>query len=275
MKTLYSVLFAAGVALLLINITGLFKTMRNPAVYTEELTLHNRVNDISIKYPEIRDQLKRKDSESNKDFALRINKVVNDGMIHYWKEAGIEKYHLRVPVWENYMLYLASFIDPKHYRFYEFSSYSKNLERGVGLCSTHSIIVKGVLLDNNIKAELLDVGKHHVVVRAETDDSTVYILDPDFGVAVTTDTPAISANPELVREPYSHLAEKYYPDAKDPYTTDFLVDIFGRKKYVYTVENWFEPFSYAAIWIIPFLLMLPLLIKLTGERRLRHSKNTL
>jgi hypothetical protein len=267
MKTFYKILFAAGLALLLINITGLFKTMRNPAVYTEELTLHNRVNDITLKYPEIKDQLKRIGSESNKDFALRINKVVNDGMIHYWKEAGIEKYHLRVPVWENYMLYIASFIDPKHYRFYEFSSYRKNLERGVGLCSTHSIIVKGVLLENNIKAELLDVGKHHVVVRAEPDDSTVYILDPDFGVAVKADTAAISANPELVREPYSHLSEKYYPDAKDPYTTDFLVDIFGRKKYVYTVENWFEPFSYVAKWIIPFLLMLPLIFRLRAGRK--------
>jgi hypothetical protein len=267
MKTFNRILCVFGIALLGINIYGLFRSMRNPAVYNEEVTLRNRINDISIKYPEIKELLKRKEAESNKDFAVRINKVVNDGFIHYWKAQGIDKYHLRVPVWENYLLYIASYVIPEKYKFYEFSNYKKNLERGVGLCSTHSTIVKGVLLENNIKAELLDVGKHHVVVRAELDDSTVYILDPDFGIVVPFDTAAISANPELVRAPYSKLADQYYSDAKDPYTTDILVDIFGRKKYVYSVENWFEPFSYWAIWIIPLLLILPFFINLLSGKK--------
>jgi hypothetical protein len=240
--------------------------MRNPAVYTEEKTLRNRINDISIKYPEILEMLKRKENESNLDFAVRMNKVVNDGFIHYWKDAGIEKYHLRVPVWENYLLNLASYINPQKYRKYEFSNYRKNLERGVGLCSTHSTIVKGVLTDNGIKAELMDVGGHHVVVRAELNDTATYMLDPDFGIVVPYDTAAISANPELVRAAYSNMAALYYPDAKDPYTPDILVDIFGKKKYVYTVDNRFEYFSYKAIWIIPFLLMLPY-----GLKRIRKD----
>ncbi len=114
-----------------------------------------------------------------------------------------------------------------------------------------------MLLDNGIKAELLDVGGHHVVVRAELNDTATYILDPDFGVVVPCDTAAISADPELVREPYSDLASLYYPDAIDPYTTDYLVKIFGDKKYVYYLDSGFEDFSYLAIWIIPVLLMLP------------------
>jgi hypothetical protein len=230
--------------------------MRNPAVYSEEKTIRNRINDITIKYPEILDQLKRKQNESNIDFAVRINKVVNDGFIHYWKEAGIDKYHERVPIWENYMLYAASYIYPGKYRMYEFSNYKKNLERGVGLCSTHSTIVKGVLLDNGIKAELMDVGGHHVVVRAELSDTATYILDPDFGIVVPRDTAAISANPELVRAPYKKMAALYYPDAKDPYTTEIMVDIFGKKLRIYSVDNWFEGFSYWAIWILPFLLIM-------------------
>ena len=107
----------AGLFLLVINIYGLFRTMRNPAVYSEEKTLRNRINDISIKYPDIKELLKRMGNESNIDFAVRINKVVNDGFIHYWKPEGIEKYHLRVPVWENWMLYLASYISPKTYKY--------------------------------------------------------------------------------------------------------------------------------------------------------------
>ncbi|MBK6281513.1 MAG: hypothetical protein IPF54_01535 [Draconibacterium sp.] len=261
MKIFSKILLAVGLLLLCINIFGLFKTMRNPAVYSEEKTIRNRLNDISIKYPEILEMLKRKPNENNIDFAVRINKVVNDGFIHYWKTAGIDKYHERVPIWENYLLYAASYIYPEKYRMYEFSNYKKNLERGVGLCSTHSTIVKGVLLENGIKAELLDVGGHHVVVRAELNDTATYMLDPDYGIVVPHDTAAITANPELVRASYKDMAELYYPDAVDPYTTEILVKIFGDRKHVYSVENWFETFSYWAIWIIPFLLMLPIGIK--------------
>lgn len=266
MKTFNRILFFVGLSLLAVNIYGLFKTMRNPAVYDEEKTLHNRVHDITIRYPEVLDSLKREPNESNIHFAVRINKAVNDGMIHYWKRAGIDKYHERVPIWENYMLYAASYIDPAKYETYEFSNYKKNLERGVGLCSTHSTVVKGVLMDNGIKAELLDVGGHHVVVRAELNDTATYMLDPDYGIVVPYDTAAVTANPELVRGPYKDLADHYYKDAVDPYTTDFVVQIFGHKKHTYVIDNWFEYFSYWAIWIIPFLLMLPYGIKLLKKR---------
>ncbi|MBS1610604.1 MAG: hypothetical protein JSS70_17975 [Bacteroidetes bacterium] len=267
MSVFKKIIFVLGVLLLAINIFGLFKSLRNPAIYSEENRLHNRINDITIKYPDIKEQLVRRDHESNKDFAIRINKVVNDGFAHYWKAEGIDKYHLRVPVWENYLLFAASYINPKQYERYEFSNYKKDLERGVGLCSSHSIVVKGVLKKNGIKAELLDVGGKHVVVRAELGDSSTYMLDPDYGIVVPYDTAAISANPELVRAPYKNMAALYYPDAKDPYTTDTMVNIFGKRKYVYTVDNEFEYFSYWAIWIIPILLMLPYGLILIRKKR--------
>ncbi|MBK8088870.1 MAG: hypothetical protein IPK31_13515 [Chitinophagaceae bacterium] len=266
MKLFKKIIFFTGLVLLFITIYGLFRSMRNPAIYTEENTLRNRIGDVTIHYPQIKELLKKKEQESNKDFAVRINKVVNDGFAHYWKPEGIQKYHLRVPVWENYLLYTVSFINPKKYERYEFSNYKKNLERGVGLCSSHSLVVQGVLKENGMKAELLDVGGHHVVVRAVLSDTSAYILDPDFGVVVPYDTAAISSNPELVRTPYSNMAALYYPDAKDPYTTNFMVEIFGKRKYVYTVENWFESFSYWAIWIIPVLLMIPFVIDVRKKR---------
>ncbi len=260
MRTLSKILLFIGIILLSFNIYGLFKNMRNPEIYKEEQTLRNRINDITIGYPEIKKMLVKNENESNTDFAVRINKVVNDGFAHYFKKEGINKYYLRVPVWENYLLFAASYINPHEYERYEFSNYHKNLERGVGLCSTHSIVVKGVLLDHDIKAELLDVGGRHVVVRAELEDSVAYILDPDYGIVVPHDTAAITANPELVRPSYANMADLYYPDAKDPYTTDFIVEIFGNKKHVYSVDNWFEDFSYYAIWIIPLILILPYFI---------------
>lgn len=254
------ILFVIGIILLAINIYGLFRTLRNPALYDEETIIRNRVEDVTLKYPSIKEQLQKLPGESNKDFAIRVNSVVNKGMAHYWRDEGLQKYNLRVPVWENYLLHLASYIKPKEYKKYEFSNYEKNLERGVGLCSAHSIVVNGVLKEHGIKGELLTVGGRHVVTRAEIDDSTAFILDPDYGIVVPYDTAAISANPELVRASYREMAALYYPDAKDPYTTDFMVEIFGGKKYVYTVNNWFEYFSYWAIWIIPLLLMFPFVI---------------
>jgi hypothetical protein len=257
MRKFKTLIFLLGIFLLGINIYGRFKSLRNPAIYTEEKTLRNRISDITIKYPQVKDSLIRKDQESNKDFAIRINRVVNKGFAHYWKEEGITKYNLRVPVWENYMLFAASYIDPVEYKKYEFTNYKKDLERGVGLCSSHSIVVKGVLNDNGINADLWDIAGH-VVVRAQVSGNEWEILDPDFGVVVPYDTAAIEANPEIVRPAYANMAALYYPDAKEPYTTDHIVEIYGKEgNHVYTVNNKFEYFSYWAIWIIPFLLMLP------------------
>ena len=74
------IFFIVGLFLLAINIYGLFQSLRNPAIYTEEKKIRNRINDITIKYPQIKEQLVREKLESNKDFAIRINKVVNNGI---------------------------------------------------------------------------------------------------------------------------------------------------------------------------------------------------
>lgn len=257
MKIIKISLFCLGLTLLAINIFGLFKSMRNPDIYQEEKNLRNRIADITIKYPGINDSLVRKESESDSNFAIRINKIVNDGFSHYWKDAGVSSYHLTVPIWENYLLYAASHFDPGSYRKYEFSDWKKNLERGVGLCSSHSIVVKGVLNDNGVDASLWDIAGH-VVVRAAVNEREAIILDPDFGIVVPFDTAAIEENPELVRPFYADMSKLYYEDAKDPYTTDHVVEIYGKEgNHTYTVDNWFEHFSYFAIWLLPLILMTP------------------
>ena len=92
MKTVKTIFFRIGLLLLVINIYGLFKTLRNPDIYNLEYTIKNRKNDVTIHYPEIKKQLVRKANEPEKDFAVRINKVVNDGFAHYWKAEGTDKY---------------------------------------------------------------------------------------------------------------------------------------------------------------------------------------
>ncbi len=257
MKTFFRILFVIGAIFLFINIYGLFKTMRNPEIYDEDRT--GRISNITIKYPEIKELLVKRDEESNRDFAIRVNEVVSDGFMHYWREPAVDQYYLRVPIWENYLLYFGSWVKPKRYRKYEFSNYKKNLERGLGLCSTHSTVVKGVLNDHGIKADLWDIAGH-VVVTADVTESESIILDPDYGIMVPHDMEAIERDPEITRPYYANMHELYKPEYDDPYTTDIIVDLFGPEgNKIYTVDHWFEHFSYKAIWVLPVIFMLPAL----------------
>jgi len=269
MRNFKQVIFLLGIFLLLLNIYGLFKTLRNPEIYTERNTWF--LSDITLKYPEIKNEFIRRENESDKDFAIRANKNVHDGILHYWEDEGLAKYHLTVPPWDNYLLYVARYIDPKIYRKYEFSNYKKNLERGIGLCSTHSIILKGILNNNGIDADLLDL-RHHVVLRTKLDKNEWWILDPDYGVVVPFDTAAVRADPKIILTSYKDMNSLYKPEIKEHYTPKYLAELYGGDgNRIYSVDNWFEYFSYWAIWIIPFLLMLPYYIQLFRRNKYNIS----
>ncbi len=258
MKIFRIILFGLGVLLLLINVVGLMKSMRHNDLYTEENT--GRLNDVTIKLEDAKKQLVRMDGESDKEFALRVNDVVSKSMSHYFKNEGKKKYNLRVPLRENYILFIANSFRKDNR--YEFKNYKKGLERGVGLCSSHSIVVKGVLLDHGVEAHLWDIAGH-VVVRAKVSEDEWYILDPDYGLYVPHDIEEIEADPEITRPSYEHMADLYKPEYDDPYTTDKVVELYGKEgNHIYTYDARFENFSYIAIWVLPFLLMLPVLIKL-------------
>ena len=255
MRILKTILFGVGLLLLLINGFGLLKSMRHNDLYTEENT--GRLNDVTIKLKDAKKQLVRQDSESDKDFALRVNDVVSKSMSHYFKNEGKKKYNLRVPLRENYILFFVNSF--KKDNRYEFKNYKKGLERGVGLCSSHSIVVKGVLLDDGIEAHLWDIAGH-VVVRARVSEDEWYILDPDYGLYVPHDIAEIEADPEITRPSYENMAELYKPEYDDPYTTDIVVGLFEKDgNHIYTYDARFENFSYIAIWVLPLLLMFPLL----------------
>jgi hypothetical protein len=257
MKYIRIVLLGLGVLLLLINVFGLLKSMRHNDLYTAENT--GRLNDVTIRLEDAKKQLARQKGESDKEFALRVNDIVSKSMSHYFKNEGWKKYNLRVPLRENYILFMVNSFR-KDDRF-EFKNYKKGLERGVGLCSSHSIVVKGVLLDHGMEAHLWDIAGH-VVVRARVSEDEWYILDPDYGLYVPHDIPEIEADPEITRPSYANLEDLYKPDYDDPYTTDKIVELYGKEgNHICTYVARFENFSYIAIWVLPFLLMLPYLIK--------------
>ena len=262
MKIVKISLFVFGVALLAANITGLFKSLRNEDLYTE-ITPYK--NDISVRLEDAKSQWQRKVGESDRDFAMRMSTLINNSMAHYFKDEGIKKYYLQVPVWENYLLTTKQLLtgDKK----YEFRNYKKVIERGVGICSQPCIGLQDLLIKNGIEADLWDI-KGHVVVDAKFSDGSRYTLDPDYGQFVPHGMKEIEANPELVREWYADQDEVYAPHLKEHKHTDDIVNMYEKEgNHIYFMKKGFENFSYAAIWIIPLLLMFPLLLSIVKKNK--------
>ena len=171
--------FIVGITLLNLNIFGLLISLRNTDIYTETEVLFK--DDITLSRKEVKNGIIRKANESDKEYVYRINKIINKGTAHYWKNEGIKKYNLRVPIWENYLLHF-NYFNKK----YEYSNYKKAIERGVGLCSQQAIIVTGILNDNGINAQIIGLSGH-VVLRTEVENNIWYIVDPDYGIIIPYD----------------------------------------------------------------------------------------
>ena len=257
MKITRLTLFALGLILLGLNITGLFKSLRNEDLYAE-LTPYK--NDISIRFEEAKKQWDRKKNEHEKEYALRASRLINNSMAHYWKDEGISKYNMRVPLWENYLLTLKQLITGK--KKYEFRNYKKAIERGVGICSQPCIALQYLLRANGIEADLWDIWGH-IVVDVKFSDGSRYTLDPDYGQYVPLGMEAIEADPELVREWYADQDDVYADHIKDHKHPGDIVEMYEKDgNHIYFKSKGFEDFSYIAIWIVPFLLLLPYLTKI-------------
>lgn len=254
MKIIRLFLLAFGLILLGFNITGLFKSLRNEELYSEVTPYKD---DISVRFDNVKKQLHRMSNENDEDYALRMTMLINNSMAHYWRDEGIKKYHMLVPVWENYLLWLKQKVtgDKK----YEFRDYKKVIERGVGICSQPCIALQNLLISKGIEADLWDI-KGHIVVDAKFSDGLRYTLDPDYGQYVPFGMEAIQANPELVREWYADQDDVYAPHLKEHKHTNDIVKMYEKDgNHIYFMKEGFEDFSYVAIWIIPFLLCLPYL----------------
>ena len=97
--------------------------------------------------------------------------------------------------------------------------------------------------------------------KIESIESQTGQLQNQFQYRVTNGL-IIEADPEITRPSYEHMADGYKPEYDDPYTTDMVVAIYEKEgTHIYTYDTRFENFSYIAIWVLPFLLMLPWFIK--------------
>lgn len=258
-RSLDKVTFVIGAFLILVNIVGLYTSLDVRSSFRE---------GAAISEQQLHDAIDTYDGRK-KTYVEVLTKAVHAGIIHYWLDEGIDKYNLRIPFHENYLLHFASYVYPKYFLKYEFTDYRRAIERGIGLCSEHAIIEADVLMEKGISSRVIELSGH-VVLQAEVDDrgDEWWVLDPDYGVTIPFNISEIEENPKLI--------ESYYSDAGyDEATIALLREIFekegnkvvdGNGAMGYHYERWIiEQSSYVLIWIVPLVLFLPLLIRVGAK----------
>jgi len=166
---------ALGLFLLALNAWGQFLTLRPEALkrdWPDSLAATMR------SYPDALQSLRELEGTPLADYVQQVNSVVHETLVHlrpqqisaagYTDDKLVSALNLRVPIWENYLLYALSFIKPDTYRSYEFCSARKALERGVGECGQQSLTVVDLLHSHGIDAGFIDWSAHHVVAVART-----------------------------------------------------------------------------------------------------------
>ena len=270
LRKIFRILFIMGAVLLCINIYGLFKSLGNDSIYTEEHTLFN--NDIDITSSKLLDEVLHEENIKNREvYFQKLVKAVNKNIAHYWRTEGRTKYNLTIPVYENYILWLKQFSDQKHYKLYEFCNYEHAVERKVGLCSQHAIIICGILEDKHIPAKIVALSGH-VVATAEVEKGNWWILDGDYGVIIPKSIEEIEKNPTLIipyyKDKMNYNRFSISQNQNNPIPLERLVRIYGAEGnfVINGVKGYcgnrysFEKMSYYLIWIIPLIFILPFLI---------------
>jgi hypothetical protein len=249
------VLFWIALLLLGTSIAGVFIPLRNPDLYRENLSFFK--DDITLTEDQLWSATVRQQGESTEAYVTRLNEAVNNGTAHYWDDQGIYKYNLRIPIYENYLLFFAGYLYPPAYAKYEYCNYKKAIKRGLGLCSEHAIILTGILKDQGIESQILSLDGH-VVSTAQVNQGTWWILDSDFGVVIPHSIAEIENDPNMIRPT---LKQKRYSDA----IVNWMVDVYGKEgNRVFSGAREYRPrgylietLSYVLIWILPMIMMVP------------------
>ncbi|MBI3159184.1 MAG: hypothetical protein HYZ26_06265 [Chloroflexi bacterium] len=256
--------FAAGLLLVALNLYGLPRSMRNPEIYRDLYWT------IELTPEEVYAALPQRTGESNAEYMVRLVDALHWGIAHYWEPAGTDRYHLRVPVWENWILFLGSYLNPDRYLAYEFCAPRPAIERGVGLCSQVSLTIADILAARGFNVQIAGLDGH-VVAQAEVAPGEWWTLDVDHGIVLKEPIEAIQQHPEVIvplliaqgyTEPeyLAHMVEVWGPEGN--FVTANAGDDFEEGRC--TRERWF----YALKWLLPLLALCPALITFARRRRI-------
>ena len=249
-------LLALGLVTLVANLSGFVIPFRGPGV--AGLPAGRFGNSLTLSPAELRSRVERK-GLPRPAYLEDVTKAVHKSITYYWGSddpGDDDKYRLRVPWHENYLLFLASYARPEIFRRYEFADHRKALERGVGYCSQDALILASILREKGIAARTVLLA-HHTVVTARVDDAkgAWWVLDPTCGVVVRRPIGEILSRPESVRADYLRAghsaaeAEAVVNAFRTSRSSPISVKDIPHRYY-------FEKCCYALKWLIPFSAIL-------------------
>ena len=84
-RTSEAIIFSIGIFLLLVNLVGLFTTLRNPAIYKETIPSSF---DLVLSEKQLYEKINTFDG--NKAIYLEdLTRAINSGIAHYWRDECI------------------------------------------------------------------------------------------------------------------------------------------------------------------------------------------
>jgi hypothetical protein len=264
---------AIGALLLLsVNLYGLTQEIR-PAFFDVDDLRFPQVTFLTFEHT--MSNIQRLPDEGEVDYATRITHLIAGRIahIHWNEETDSSRFNQRVPVWENYILFLmGEFSGIPEYQKYHFIDYKRSLKRGIGICGDASMIASQLLSKAGIKNKIVSFPKH-VVVAVELKSGEEIVIDADYGVVVPIAIEKIQQQPLQT--------EKYYAEAGyDKAESGGIALIYqdpsqqwnGVKHFV-TKKYYFEYIAYFLKWFIPFILLLFAIFMFKRRNNFQFRKN--
>lgn len=252
MKILRVLSAVLAIALISLNFYGLTQSLRPDNLVSQHLRFKEL--DMTISPSIFKANVEKKVKETDKQYASRLTHVIASGLAHiHWEKYEPGEFNQRVPVWENYILYLMGIItNIPEYERYHYANPYRSIERGIGICGDASMIMSQMLDKNGIVNKIVTV-PGHVMVEAKISGKTA-LYDPDYGVVLNYSADALHANPE-------HLNQLYINQGFELADELFLKNSFSQghqfwdgASHFITKKYYFEKLAYILKWLIPLIL---------------------
>ncbi len=247
-------LFLSGVLLIVLNVVGNWVPLRGSDV-TGYLDFAGVATSEADETLDRLEQLNK--SMSTVDLVFETTKILHEGIAHIDPQDvidnGLDHYRMSVPATENWVLYLLRFLKPDTYQDYEFCSYRRAVERGIGRCGQQALAAVSYLQTRGINTGFVALGGH-AIATAEVLPGTWHLLDPDFGGVIPFGIDVAEKSPaDTLIYYWSTAATERRLDLA--YATPNRLKLggvearYGRACYI-------EELAYILKWFVPLLMLI-------------------